>query len=243
MFRRDGGGRLIRQHEFNTNWFGRPVGIIDRMEFFSLPITERQARLQDFAWVEFSARDLSPEHRHSLMETGFFFADTQIHFRLALSRVPKANERGFLVEFSDQNPFCIAPEEIPDFQHERFRCVSGITMEALNRRYRLWVNDLIQDSPDRCLRIVHEGRVQGWFLSRRVHGKGLNLTLAFQHRRSSVSGLLLYQVAIEAYVSRGEAQGWAAFSVTNTPVHNMYAFLGARFAAPTEHYLWIAREK
>jgi hypothetical protein len=26
-------------------------------------------------------------------------------------------------------------------------------------------------------------------------------------------------------------------------VLNMYAFLGARFAAPTEHYLWIAREK
>ena len=234
---------MIRQHDFNTNWFGRPVGIIDRVEFFSLPITERQARLQDFAWVEFSAGDLSPEHRHSLMETGFFFADTQVHFRLALGRIPKANEPGIRVEFFDQNPFCITPEEIPDFQHERFRCVPGMTMEALNRRYGLWVNALMQESPDRCLRMVHEGRVQGWFLSRRVPGKGLNLTLAFQHRQSSVSGLLLYQVAIEAYVSRGEAQGWAAFSVTNTPVHNMYSFLGARFTAPTEHYLWIAREK
>ena len=232
---------MIRQHDFNTNWFGRPVGIIDRVEFFNLPITERQVRLQDFAWVEFSAGDLSPERRHSLMETGFFFADTQIHFRLALGRIPKANER-MRVEFFDQNPFCIAQEEIPDFQHERFRCVPGMTMETLNRRYGLWVNALIQDSPDRCLRMVHEDRVQGWFLSRRVPGKGLNLTLAFQHRRSSISGLLLYQVAIEAYASRGEAQGWAAFSVTNTPVHNIYAFLGARFAAPTEHYLWIARE-
>ncbi len=54
------------------------------------------------------------------------------------------------------------------------------------------------------------------------------------------TAMLLYQEAFVAYAGRGHRLGNASFSVTNTPVHNIHATLGARFMPPGGNWLWIS---
>jgi hypothetical protein len=68
----------------------------------------------------------------------------------------------------------------------------------------------------------------------------LNLTLAAARRQARISGFLLYEKGLAAYAARGHRIGFASFSVMNTPVHNIYAKLGARFTPPTAIWLWVA---
>jgi hypothetical protein len=83
-------------------------------------------------------------------------------------------------------------------------------------------------------------RLQGWFLSRPGMQHSLNLALAMLSNTAEISGLLLYQQACVAYAGRGHRLGNASFSVTNTPVHNIYAALGARFMTPGGNWLWLS---
>ena len=71
---------------------------------------------------------------------------------------------------------------------------------------------------------------------------GLDLTLAVSSRNAKVSGLLLYQACLSAYERAGHRIGFASFSIRNSPVHNIYANLGARFTSSMGIWLWVASE-
>ena len=229
---------MIREHTFNSQWWGAKVGIISDPAFFSLGESEQQGRLSEYAWVEFVAPfdTVSP---YDLARAGFLQTDTQIGFKVDLRRLPVLP--GFTdleVEIADDTPFSVDLADLPLFEHERFRYLPGITPEKLNGRYALWSKALITSQPQWCLRIMHGFQVEGWFLSERDEG-GFNLTLASLHRDASISGMLLYQKALSTYAQRGQYVGGARFSVTNSPVHNIYAGLGARFLAPSGCWLWV----
>ncbi len=230
---------MIRQHDFNSRWWGEPVGIVDRGAFFSLPPAERARALAPFHWVEFKSRLNDAPPLTLLRDAGFFLADTQVEFRIGLkASVVSACAEAIAVHFATDAPFDLRAEDVPLFEHERYRHLPGNDPERTNRRYVEWARQLIREHPDCCLQVTAEEAAQGWFLSRPAAGC-LNLTLAMLRRHARISGFLLYDQALRAYASRGHRIGWASFSVTNTAVLNIYARLGAHFVGPTGIWLWV----
>jgi hypothetical protein len=229
---------VIREHTFNSAWWGAPVGIVSDPAFFALDPKEQRLQLDAYAWVEFVAPfdAVSPQ---TLTRLGFAQTDTQIGFKLDLRRLPPLPDFAALeVTSAAESPFVVEPGALSPFEHERFRVLPAITPAKLAERYTLWSNGLLARQPEWCLQLSGEGQVQGWFFSER-DADGFHLTLAALHRAATVSGMLLYHKALSVYSGRGQHVGGARFSVTNTPVHNIYARLGARFLAPTGCWLWV----
>jgi hypothetical protein len=230
---------MIKRHDFNTRWWGTPVGIVTDAQFFQQRAEDQREQLAPYEWAEFAGvlpEIVSPV---DVLRAGFFQADTHVQFRLDLRQVttPTCSEE-IAIESADSVPFSIGLEQMALFRHERFLQIPGTTLERVAERYALWSADLIAESPSTCLRIACGGATQGWFLSRVQEGK-LNLTLAMLSRDASLPGATLYRAACHAFGHRGHRIGYASFSVSNTSVHNLYAQMGARFLEPRHHWLWI----
>ncbi|MCH2110764.1 MAG: hypothetical protein MK135_15695, partial [Polyangiaceae bacterium] len=84
-----------------------------------------------------------------------------------------------------------------------------------------------------------EGEEQGYFLSQNTNS-GFELTLAMLQSNTKITGMHLYHKALLAYAARGHRLGGAGFSVYNTPVHNIYANLGARFLSTEDFWFRCA---
>lgn len=230
---------MINLHEFNTRWWGAPVGIVTDAQFFAQSPQTRLEQLSPYAWAEFSGTLPEAISPADLCRAGFFQADTQVQFRLDLRQVaaPQCSEE-FTIEFADSTAFAVELDEMALFRHERFLHLPGATLERVAERYALWSADLLAANPTTCLRVVYKGTTQGWFLSRDLGGK-LNLTLAMLSRQASIPGATLYRAACHAFGQRGYRIGYASFSASNTPVHNIYSQMGARFLDPRHHWLFL----
>lgn len=228
---------MIRRHEFNSQWWGADVGVLDDAAFFALPARERAAALKPWAWVEHKA-PLSADACARAAAAGFHQTDTQLAFRIGLRRIPSSESAQRLeARFADEHPFEVEARELADFRHERFAALPGVTMERINERYALWSRRLLAADPGWCLELSQAGQVQGWFLAGAAE-HGLHLTLAMLRRGARMSGHTLYQRALLEFAGRGAAVGMAEFSATNVAVHNIYASLGARFLAPAGCWMW-----
>lgn len=228
---------MIREHEFNSRWWGGRAGVLDRLDFFELSDAEQKSALEAFEWVELRA-PLEDAPLAAIQRSGFFQVDVQIPFRIALSRVPSSPSLSeFTVERASETPFTIADDELAPFDKERYRHLPGVTPERLTRRYGQWSRLLLESDPAWCLRISSNGRVQGWFLSQNTRD-GLALELAMLHREGTISGTYVYQKALLTYAADARL-GFARFSVANPAVLNIYARFGAQFFAPAGSWFWI----
>lgn len=228
---------MIREHTFNSQWWGKPVGIVSDPALFALSHQDQVERLNAYAWVEFVGQ-LDAPAPEVLARSGFIHVDTQINFKLDLLHLPPLPDFADLkIQAAADVPFAIGEDELAPFEHERFRHLPGVSPAFLKERYMLWANRLIAVHPRWCLRIVHGDKVQGWFLSER-DDSAFYLTLAALHRDATISGMLLYHRALSAYAELGQRFGRARFSASNAAVHNIYARLGARFQSPAEYWLW-----
>lgn len=218
---------MIRQHDFNSRWFGAPVALITDAAFFKLPTAEREALLRPFAFAEFRAT-LPPEP--GLAEAaGFWLADVQVPFRIGLAKV--ADVPSLTAQPGAQ------PKDLARFSHERLGLLPGVDAARVDARYQLWAGTLASSSPATALTLSADGRTQGYFLSERDPDGSLRLTLAALHKDATISGHLVYQKALHVYAAQGFRVGHAAFSVTNTAVLNIYSRLGAHFLAPEGRWL------
>jgi hypothetical protein len=231
---------MIREHAFNTRWWGQPVGIVaDAAQLFAADVATRKKALAAFAWVEYKAPLAAAVAAADLSRAGFFQCDTQLEFRIHLAQVPVTPSlESLVVRAADAAPFQVPTASVAHFRFERFAHLPGATAEKLDQRYALWANEIIAAHPKWCFEVVSDGKVQGWFLSE-TRGRSLQLTLAMNHREAKVSGLYVYQRALVEYARRGARMGTAGFSVSNTPVHNIYAHLGAVFTPPIGCWLWV----
>ena len=230
---------MIKTHEFNTQWWGSPVGIVTDPAFFQKSPADQRRSLDQYSWVEFVHPAATLPDRRALAAAGFFYTDTQIRFRLDLTRIkPSTCAEALTMESADQTAFSIRDGELRPFPHERFLGLPGASEPKVSQRYVLWSNNLIRQYPATAFRFLQDGNVQGWFLS--FPGKGvLELTLAMLAADSNTSGFDLYSRAVSEYAQRGFRLGTASFSIHNSPVHNIYSALGARFLEPRECWMWI----
>ena len=230
---------MIRTHEKNSQWWGSPVGILTDASWFAQDTATRARALETYAWVEFKAPLNAAPPALELCRAGFALTDVQMNFRISLGAVLDSPS---LAQYecisAAEEKFALHAGDVRPFEHERFMELPGVTTELLNERYAKWANDLIETNPAWCLRLVLDGKTQGWFLSECSGGK-VGLTLAMLSSQAIVSGQHLYQRAIREYAKRGGTVGHAAFSVRNTPVLNIYANLGAKFTAPTGVWMWV----
>jgi hypothetical protein len=238
---------MIREHAFNSAWWGAPCGIVENLALLSRPAAEIRGALAPWAWVELRADHDDVPPPAALSAAGFFHADTQLRFKLALPRIVGSPSTDRLtVRFADQPdtpPLAIGAADMAVFRHERFRHLPGADDARINARYALWTAQLVAEHPDTCLAVLdgppgNPASVQGWFLSQPGPG-GLNLTLAMLRAGARISGHHLYHRAALAYAARGHRIGEASFSATNTPVLNIYASLGARFTGAEHFWLWV----
>jgi len=229
---------MIREHSHNTAWWGEPVATVEDAAFFGLEPAARQAALRAFAWAEFKSPLASAPPVLKLAGCGFTLVDVQIGFRLMLGAVRDSPSLADLVcQFADQTRWEVGLGETRSFEHERFLQIPGAGPERLAQRYVQWSNQLVREHPEWCLRVLYQGKVQGWFLAS-LTDQGLYLALAMLSRQAQVSGLHLYQQAIRAYAAKGARIGFASFSVRNTAVLNIYSQLGARFTPAEGVWLW-----
>ncbi len=232
---------MIRAHEFNSQWWGQPVAIVDDPAFFALGLDEQRQRLAPFVWAEFRSGICPQLPIASIHRAGFFQVDTQVHFRIGISTLPEACGNGICpvsVRFATDPDFCLDEADWALFAHERYWYLPGVTPARINSRYTLWARMLAAGSPGECLQVLWEGEPQGWFLSRRTSPNSLDLTLGAIRRNAKISGYLLYRRALEEYARLGYRMGQGSFSVSNSPVHNIYAQLGARFVNPVAIWFW-----
>ncbi len=230
---------MIRAHESNSKWWGKPVGLITDPAWFDGSEAVRSESLKQFAWVEFKAPLSSAPSAFKLCAAGFALTDVQMGFRIALDSVPESvSVADYDCRSASEEPFTVSADEVRTFTHERFLQLPGITDRMLNERYATWANDLIRSRPRWCLRLSREGVTQGWFLSE-SKGGSLALTLAMLSAQATISGQHLYQRALCEYAKAGAAIGQASFSVRNTAVLNIYSHLGAKFTAPAGIWTWV----
>jgi hypothetical protein len=229
---------MIITHKWNSEWWGKPVGLVTDGAWFAQNDSERAKSLEPYDWVEFKAPlNLAPR-AVDLCRAGFAWTDSQITFRISLSAVPDAPALApFECLSAAEQPFRLETTDIRPFQHERFLQLPGVTNDMLSERYADWANDLIAAQPESCLRMTLNGQTQGWFLAQRKGGS-FELTLAMLASDAVVSGLHLYQRSMRELAARGGLVGHAGFSVRNTPVLNILANLGARFVATNGVWLW-----
>ena len=99
---------MIQNHEFNTRWWGSPVGVVSDPGFFALAIEQQQSLLEPYVWAEFySPLEECPPVKE-LANSGFFQIDTQIQFMLNLRKVePTISTDQLICRFADQNHFSI----------------------------------------------------------------------------------------------------------------------------------------
>jgi hypothetical protein len=232
---------MIKQHEFNSEWWGEAVGIVTDPVFFTHSAAEQRAALRQFAWAEFVHPVSKLPGRQTLAESGFFYTDTQVRFRIDLSHIkPGPCANSLQVEIAAESPFTVRDGDLKTFPHERFFSIPGATESQVNARYVRWSNNLIRQNPATCLRFLQDSQVQGWFLSHAESGS-IDLTLAMLSATSAASGFDVYSRALAEYARMGFRLGSASFSVRNGPVLNIYAALGARFLEPRECWMWIRR--
>jgi hypothetical protein len=231
---------MIRTHDFNTEWWGSPVGIVDDPQFFDLPQPERERLLSPYAWVEFRAPLKEGGSLHETIgRAGFFFTDVQIPLQVNLDAVADARSIEGLAAYSaDERPFDVAADQMAAFRRERFFHLPGVTAAKVNERYALWGKRLIKNDPAACLAILQGDAVQGWFLCSRPR-REIDLTLAMLHRDAAISGSSLYRKALRTFAARGDTVATSSFSVANPAVMNIFAHLGAHFLTPIGYWLWV----
>lgn len=232
---------MIRDHAFNSAWWGGRVGILDDPAFFLEPPSLRRDLLAPYDWVEFRCALEDVVDLRRIRDAGFTQVDTQLRFRIPLHRIPLRRESSgdLPVRFADQEPFSLPRDEWPCFPHERFRHIPGAEPRRVAERYAIWSRQLLARSPEWCVAVGPPDNIQGWFLAE-PEGQHLDLALAMLRPGATASGLDVYVAALTAYARRGARLGQARFSIENRAVLNIYARLGAVFLKAIGYWIWTA---
>jgi hypothetical protein len=230
---------MIKLHDFNTEWWGKPTGIITDPAFFSLPKEQQIEILAPYQWVEFRAEDEKHPSLQAISKAGFFQVDTQINFQIDMRKLqPTSNTDALSIHSASKIPFSIDIDSIKSFSAERFKHIPDIKRHKIDERYVLWSKKLIAKNPEWCMEIKKNGIVQGWLLSSKTD-KGLNLTLGMRSLSGDTTWYYIFQKALMEYVKQGADIGWASYSVTNIPVMNVYSALSVRLTGCEHFWLWV----
>ncbi|MCH2109939.1 MAG: hypothetical protein MK135_11450, partial [Polyangiaceae bacterium] len=149
---------MIRKHEFNSEWWGGAVGVVQAEDLMTLSPNEVDAQCAPYAWVEARAVRGSVMNPHQLNALGFFHVDTQIRFKVKLrGLVSTPSLDNLQVKFADEAPFSVNADDFKAFEAERFSHLPNCSADKIKERYALWSKNLIADNSESCLRVFLDG--------------------------------------------------------------------------------------
>ena len=128
---------MIRNHKFNTGWWGDPVGIVHDPTFFSLDAAKQRepAGTLHLGGVLFTigsdSTTAGPHRRriHSDRHSDTIFAESnKVGSTTSMDRLD--------FHFADQRNFKIEVEELAMFTHERFQHIPDCTGSPNKRTLR-----------------------------------------------------------------------------------------------------------
>jgi len=232
---------VISSHDFNSQWWGGPVGIIHDKDFFQQGMAECQRLLQPFDWVEFKASRGDVAIESAVALCGFQFVDLQVLYKAGLDK-SATSQREVPLEMVNAtvHEFDLHPSELTEFAAERFSVLPGVTPERICQRYVAWASTLLGKNPELCFEVRKDSIPQGWVFAERTESpRAVNFTLVMTSNRSQVRGLEVYRAALQQFARMGFAFCQASFSAFNVPAHNIHALLGARFLDPVICWIWV----
>ncbi|MFY9513255.1 MAG: hypothetical protein WAQ05_20015, partial [Rubrivivax sp.] len=127
---------MIRAHEFNSRWWGAPVGVVTDAALLDAEAPSVAEACRPYAWAEYSVMNPEVALRLSAQRAGFLSADSYVQFRIDLRRfAPEALPAGVTVRRPGDGRGGWRPEALQPFEHERFSMLDGCTQERLTARY------------------------------------------------------------------------------------------------------------
>jgi hypothetical protein len=232
---------VISIHDFNSQWWGGPVGIVRDPSFFSLSRAENERLLEPYDWVEFKSHRGDLVVESAAARCGFQFVDLQIVYKAGLNKSSLTSREIPLELVSAEGvPFDLHPEQLTEFTAERFSILPGVTPERVCQRYVAWASLISQKHPKLCFEVRQNNVPQGWVCAEPTDSpSGLNFTLVMTSKASQVRGIDIYTAALRQFAQMGYVFCHAAFSAFNVPAHNIHAMLGARFLDPIICWIWV----
>jgi hypothetical protein len=228
---------MIYRHDFNSRWWGADVGIVRDPRFFGLPKADREGLLARFAWAEW--RGEPGIHPGGPEAAGFWWADVQVKFKIALRRVEITDSESAI----EVRPgaFDLRERVLEPFAAERFSLLPGVTPALVTFRYLDWARGLVAAEPSWCMELHYDGLPQGFYCAA-PSAAGLHLALAGRYADAVVSGETLYRAALAWYAATGARIGYAGYSIRNLAAQNVYGRLGARTVGIEACWLWTPKK-
>jgi hypothetical protein len=216
---------IHRIHEFNTRWWGSPVGHSDDIDLLMANEAELTRELDAYDWCEVRVKHGDVARLPLAERNTFAWVDTQLHYRLNLRRVEGIPKAATIV---DSTELSIDVEKFASFQSERYRMLPQVSQAKVDERYRLWANDLIESSPGYCATAFYKENIVGYFFGQ-PDGESARFSLAVANQLASVPGMLLYSCALNHFKSLGARTAAASISSQNIGALNIHAALGCQF--------------
>ena len=225
---------MISQHDFNTRWWGQPVGISTEPSLLTRSPDILGQLVEPFSWVEVRCPlDQLPSGWLG-PENGFQFVDVQLSYRAPLHNLAPLSRSTSIVPASESGLGDLA--DLAPFTAERYSKLPGITPELLALRYKKWAEDLVAEHPDWCATVLHEDRTAGYVFGS-PDGTSAHFVLAASSTRATTPGLVIYLAAAQFFASKGARQMQSALSSTNVGALNAHMPLRCRFLQATG--VWI----
>jgi len=220
---------MITNHEFNSRWWGAPVGITHDFDLLAASSNEVALAARAYEWIEARVPTGSVPPNWAGPTNGFYWVDLQLGYRVSLKRIEQLPPSW---SFVAADRLSIDVDDFADFTAERYGRLPGTTPERIAQRYRLWAQDLIDQAPQACATVLRNDEVAGYVLGS-VDGSKASFTLAVASRGSSAHGLGIYLGAAALYRSLGATTMHSALSATNLPALNAHVALGCLFVSAT----------
>ncbi|KAB2660366.1 MAG: GNAT family N-acetyltransferase [Verrucomicrobia bacterium] len=127
------------------------------------------------------------------------------------------------------------------FTTDRFSVDFRLPKAASGRRYRRWVESVPTHPTQRLVKIEDDGRIVGFFIVESVAGGTCywHLTAVAPACQGRGYGKRIWRAMLDRHRAEGMERILTTIAVRNTPVVNLYAGLGFRFAPPQMTLHWV----
>lgn len=224
---------MIRKHEFNSAWWGSPVGISsDVQDLFQNP-EQLCSELTTLDWIEFRiafddlpTRKLGPANGAQLVET-------QLTYQKNISRIGGC-PGGVTILPATQTPINV--NNFSPFSHERYSKLRKVDTDRLALRYRQLADQLVKNSPETCASVFYKSSLVGYIFGHLKETTAV-FDLAVTSINAQVSGQALYDAAGYMFNQAGASRMTSSFNAANLGALNAHVRMQCSFIEATS--IWL----